>query len=54
MGYLLGLDIGTSGVKALLISVEGKIISSKTVSYFLTTPQSGWAEQSPSDWWESH
>jgi len=53
MGYLLGLDIGTSGVKALLISVEGKIISSKTVSYPLTTPHSGWAEQSPSDWWEA-
>jgi len=53
MNYLLGLDIGTSGVKALLISLEGKIISSKTVSYPLTTPQSGWAEQSPSDWWEA-
>jgi len=53
MGYLLGLDIGTSGVKALLISVEGKIISSKTVSYPLATPHSGWAEQSPDDWWEA-
>jgi len=53
MGYLLGLDIGTSGVKALLVSPKGKIISSKTVSYSLTTPHSGWAEQSPSDWWEA-
>jgi xylulokinase len=53
MGYLLGLDIGTSGVKALLISVEGKIISSKTVSYPLATPYPGWAEQSPYDWWEA-
>jgi len=53
MGYLLGLDIGTSGVKALLVSSEGKIISSKTVSYPLTTPHSGWAEQSPYDWWEA-
>jgi len=53
MGYLLGLDIGTSGVKALLISVEGKIIFSKTVSYPLKTPHSGWAEQSPYDWWEA-
>jgi len=50
MNYLLGLDIGTSGVKALLVSPKGKIISSKTVSYPLTTPHSGWAEQSPSDW----
>lgn len=53
MDYLLGLDIGTSGVKALLISVEGKIISSKTESYPLATPHSGWAEQSPYDWWEA-
>jgi len=53
MDYLLGLDIGTSGVKALLISVEGKIISSKIVSYPLATPHSGWAEQSPDDWWEA-
>lgn len=53
MDYLLGLDIGTSGVKALLISVEGKIISSKTVSYPLATPHPGWAEQSPYDWWEA-
>jgi hypothetical protein len=53
MGYLLGLDIGTSGVKALLISVEGKTISSKTVSYPLKTSNSGWAEQSPYDWWEA-
>jgi xylulokinase len=53
MGYLLGLDIGTSGVKALLVSPEGKIISSKTESYPLATPHSGWAEQSPYDWWEA-
>ena len=53
MEYLLGLDIGTSGVKALLVSPEGKIISSKTESYSLATPHSGWAEQSPYDWWEA-
>lgn len=53
MDYLLGLDIGTSGVKALLISVKGKIISSKIETYPLATPRSGWAEQSPYDWWEA-
>ncbi len=51
MDYLLGLDIGTSGVKALLISVEGKVVGSTTYSYPLSTPQSGWAEQNPEDWW---
>ncbi|PKP60346.1 xylulokinase [Candidatus Atribacteria bacterium HGW-Atribacteria-1] len=53
MEYLLGLDIGTSGVKTLLISSEGKIISSKTTSYPLKTLHPGWAEQSPYDWWEA-
>jgi xylulokinase len=53
MDYLLGIDIGTSGVKALLISTEGKIFSSKTESYPLATPHSGWAEQSPDDWWQA-
>ncbi|MEA3453899.1 MAG: xylulokinase [Candidatus Caldatribacteriota bacterium] len=53
MSYLLGLDIGTSGVKALLISIKGKIILSKTAPYPLATPHSGWVEQSPDDWWEA-
>ena len=53
MNYLLGLDIGTSGVKTLLISLEGKIISNKTTSYPLATLHPGWAEQSPYDWWEA-
>jgi len=53
MNYLLGLDIGTSGVKTLLISLEGEIISNKTTSYPLATLHPGWAEQSPYDWWEA-
>ncbi|AZR72184.1 xylulokinase [Anoxybacter fermentans] len=53
MSYLLGLDIGTSGIKAILISVEGRIVSTKTKSYPLTIPNSGWAEQFPEHWWEA-
>jgi len=53
VNYLLGLDIGTSGTKALLISVEGKVISTKSASYPLTSLHPGWAEQSPNDWWEA-
>lgn len=53
MNYLLGLDIGTSGVKAILISVNGKIITTKTCNYPLSTPNAGWAEQNPEDWWEA-
>ena len=47
MNYLLGIDVGTSGVKALLISKEGQVISSKSVSYPLTSLHPGWAEQLP-------
>lgn len=52
MDYLLGLDIGTSGVKGLLISAVGEIIASRTENYPLSTPNPGWAEQNPEDWWE--
>ena len=53
MDYLMGLDIGTSGVKAILISVKGEILATNTRSYPLDTPQSGWAEQDPDDWWQA-
>ncbi len=48
---LLGLDIGTSGVKALLIDESGKTIASATSEYPLSTPHPNWAEQDPADWW---
>ncbi|MCF8002142.1 MAG: xylulokinase [Halanaerobiales bacterium] len=53
MQYLMGLDIGTSGVKALLLSKNGEVISTATESYPLDTPKSGWAEQNPKDWWKA-
>ena len=53
MQYLMGLDIGTSGVKALLLSQNGEIITTATESYPLDTPKAGWAEQNPKDWWEA-
>ena len=53
MSYLLGLDIGTSGIKGLLLTVEGEIIITHMEGYPLSTPESGWAEQNPEDWWEA-
>jgi xylulokinase len=53
MSFLLGLDIGTSGVKGILISADGEIICTNTENYPLFTPHSGWAEQNPEDWWEA-
>ena len=45
MGYLLGLDIGTSQVKALLVTVEGEIVGSTAQEYPLYAPRPGWMEQ---------
>lgn len=53
MGYLLGIDIGTSGTKTLLIDENGNTRASKTVEYPLLTPHPGWAEQRPDDWWRA-
>lgn len=51
MPYLLGIDIGTSGVKTLLIDESGDVISDYTRDYPLHTPRPLWAEQDPEDWW---
>lgn len=49
--YFLGIDIGTSSVKAIIIDREGNEISSKSESYDLLNPFDGWFEQNPEDWW---
>jgi xylulokinase len=54
MRALLGIDLGTTGVKAALFAVEdGDVISSAFVDYRLLQPQPGWAEQHPADWWQA-
>jgi xylulokinase len=50
---LIGVDVGTSGVKAIAISEDGKLVASAEEGYPLSTPQPGWAEQSPEDWWRA-
>lgn len=53
MAYLLGIDIGTSGTKTLLIHESGRLVASATDSYPLSTPKPLWAEQDPHDWWNA-
>jgi xylulokinase len=54
MRALIGLDIGTTGVKALAIGEEdGAILARCEVGYPLSTPRPGWAEQDPEDWWRA-
>jgi len=47
---LVGIDIGTTGCKALAIDETGKVLESATAEYPLYTAQPGWAEQNPEDW----
>jgi xylulokinase len=48
---LVGLDVGTTGVKAVAVSERGDVLARAERSYPLATPQPGWAEQDPEDWW---
>jgi xylulokinase len=47
----LGLDVGTSGVKAVLVEPRGDVVASATTALTLETPRPGWAEQDPDAWW---
>lgn len=49
----LGLDIGTSGVKALLINQAGDVEATALTQLSLSTPRPGWAEQDPEAWWSA-
>jgi xylulokinase len=51
MSLLLGIDIGTSATKALLINERGTIVASASRDYPLYAPKPGWSEQEPQDWW---
>ena len=54
MTAYLGIDIGTSGVKALLIDENGKVLADATApSREPVRPQPGWSEQDPADWWSA-
>src|SRR5690554_5354659 len=49
---LLGIDISTTGAKALLIDPEGRVVASATTALTLSTPRPLWSEQSPQEWWD--
>ena len=53
MTQLVGLDVGTTGVKALALSPEGDVLARAEEGYDLSTPHPGWAEQDPEDWWQA-
>jgi len=51
MSLLMGLDLGTSGVKILVADADGEVLATNTEEYPLYQPEVGWSEQDPADWW---
>jgi xylulokinase len=50
---LVGLDVGTTGVKAVAITPSGEVVGRAEEGYPLSTPRAGWSEQDPDDWWQA-
>ena len=49
----IGVDLGTSATKLLLVDEKGEILNTVTKEYPLSFPQPGWSEQEPSGWWNA-
>ncbi len=50
--HYLGIDVGTTAVKALVVDDSGSVIGDAEAAQDLSVPQPGWSEQNPSDWWQ--
>ncbi|MFP4378879.1 MAG: xylulokinase [Candidatus Sumerlaeia bacterium] len=53
MSYLLGIDLGTSETKTILMREDGEIVAQAGREYPLSAPHPGWSEQDPEDWWKA-
>ncbi len=52
-GVLVGVDVGTTGVKVVAVEPDGTVLAVTEQGYPLATPRPGWAEQDPEDWWRA-
>ena len=50
VNYYIGIDLGTSGLKGILVAENGAIVRQASASYGVSYPRQGWTEQNPSDW----
>src|ERR1700689_4414603 len=50
---VLGLDLGTSRVKALLCTTDGAVLGRGAAGYRVAAPRDGWAETDPEQWWQA-
>lgn len=51
MKHLIGIDVGTSGIKTIIINERGAVLTRAFRDHPLYTPHPNWAEQDPEDWW---
>jgi xylulokinase len=51
MGYLVGVDVGTSGAKSVVIDEDGHVLATALAQYPCSSPRPLWSEQNPEDWW---
>ena len=51
--YYVGIDLGTSACKLLLVDEGGAVLNEVTKEYPLSFPRPGWSEQNPGDWWRA-
>lgn len=49
----LGIDLGTSATKALVLGADGRVLAKGRAGYPVKHPQVGWSEQAPDDWWQA-
>lgn len=50
---LLGIDVGTSSTKALLLDADGRVAGEGSAAHAVRAPRRGWAESDPEDWWST-
>jgi xylulokinase len=53
MAYYLGIDVGTSGTKALVMDARGRVLATASGAHGISAPRPGWSEQDPADWWQA-
>src|SRR5687768_2201557 len=53
MAYFVGIDIGTSGTRAIVIDHKGKVCGVGTAGHTCQSPHPQWSEQAPQEWWDA-
>ena len=53
MTAFIGIDVGTSATKALVMDGQGKVLATATGPHDVLTPRPGWSQQDPGQWWQA-